>query len=129
MPSCKVHKKIDDEVLKPMRLIAKNYDSELIHKSMDEGTTHHGWRHQVLDKWHDPEWVARVGFHIKLMGNIPQWRKKEYKTIYRVAKVHFIVDELWFRYKARNGKYPNFDYLKKHISQILNNKDIRRRQF
>lgn len=96
MPPYKVHKRIDDEILKPMRLIPKNYDSETKHKSMDEGTIHHGWLHRVLDKWHDPEWAARVGFHTKLMGNIPQWMNKQYKYDYRVAKVHVLADELWY---------------------------------
>ena len=129
MPPYKVHKRIDDEILKPRGLIPKNYDSGIIHKAMDEGTVNHGSLHRVLDKWHDPEWVARVGFHTKAMGNIPKDNYKDYKLTYRVAKVHVLADELSSRYKARNGKNPPFEYLKKEISKKLNEKDIRRRQF
>jgi len=127
MPDFKIHKKIDDEVLKPLRVIPKDFNTELIHKSMDEGSVDHGWIHRVIDKWHDPEWFARCGFHTSKMGNIPEWNFKNYVYTFRVAKIHVLTDELASRYKSKYRKTATINYLKGTVKKQL--KKRFRRQF
>jgi len=128
MPNEKFHVRIDDEVLKPLKLIPKKFNTKIIHGAMDEGTKDHGWLHRVIDKWHEPRFQANVGFNANKKP-IPKDMIKEANWIYRVAKVHRLVDELYYRYKSRYGLYPSFEKIKIRLMKILSNKNLVRRHF
>lgn len=128
MPNERFHVKIDEEVLKPLRLIPRNFDTKIIHGAMDEGTGRHGWLHRVIDKWHEPRFQANVGFNTE-KKLIPKDMLKEANWTYRVAKTHRLVDELYYRSKVRNGKYPSSEKIKKSVMKILSDKSLVRRHF
>ncbi len=119
------HIRIDEEVLKPLRLIPKNFDTEWIHIVMDEGTKTHGWLHRVMDKWHEPRYVVNVGKNTKRIP-ISKENYKESNYVYRVAKVHRVVDELWSRSKDKKNCYVK---IKNFLLRKLRNKNLIRRNF
>ena len=129
MPSRLIHLRIDKEVLKPLKLIPKNFQTGDIHAAMDEGTINHGsWFHRVIDKWHEPRFQANVGFNTS-KEPIPKDMIKEANWIYRVAKVHRIADEYYLQYRAKYQKNPKFENVKKFLLKKLSDKNLIRRHF
>jgi len=129
MPNRSIHLRIDKEVLKLLKLIPKNFETEIIHASMDEGTINHGsWFHRVIDKWHEPRFIANIGFNTN-KEPIPKNMIKEANWSYRVAKVHRIADEYYLRYRAKYQKYPKFENVKEFLMKKLSDKKLIRRHF
>ncbi|MFW6041244.1 MAG: hypothetical protein ACOC85_05355 [Thermoplasmatota archaeon] len=124
MPDNKFHVKVDEEILKPLGIIPENFTEKVgfptraIHEAMDKGTDDFGKNHRFMDKWHDPEYIARMGHHNKRNGNIPPDHEEQYMYCYRVAKFHLMVDEL----QTRSTKELSIDDFREKIKEIKNDK-------
>lgn len=124
MPNFRFHKRIDKEVLEKGKFIPKNYDSKTlngldVHEAMDYGSNQMGTLHRAIDKWHDPEWVARIALTPNNKGRISKKYEKQFRYNYRIAKAHLLVDTYCSYYKERYKKYPSFKTVKKYIMKTI----------
>lgn len=125
MPNRTIHIKIDENVLKPHRLIPKKLDTADFHACIDEDKIG-GVLHRVLDKWHNPRYLAQVGYNSKIIKN-RDYRERNY--LYRIAMMHVIVDELATRFKNKNGRRPTYYEIENEVKKILSRKNWVRKHF
>jgi len=131
MPIRRTHQKIDENVLKSYRLIPAGMDTSSWHKAIDEGKEG-GELHRVLDKWHNPRYMANIGLNTKLKSTYKKMSVSEYRErnyIYRITMMHIIVDELSTRFKNRKGHYPTYDKLERMVKRRVSQKAWVRRHF